>query len=70
MKDVIEFIHDNGRFIVENAYIFVIWTLICVSTTHSHFFEHQDIRTPGRDAVGILHSLSGVFIFQIIPMRP
>lgn len=35
-----------------------------------HFFEHQDIRTPGRDAVGILYSLPGVFIFQIIPMRP
>ena len=42
MKDVIEFIHDNGQFIVENAYIFVIWTLICVSATSAIMAKRND----------------------------
>lgn len=42
MKDIIEFIHDNGRFIVENVYIFVIWMLICVGATATIMTKRND----------------------------
>lgn len=33
MKDIFEFFYENGQMMLDNIYLFVIWTMICVGST-------------------------------------
>lgn len=42
MKDIIEFFYNNDQLIYDNIYLFLIWTIICITTTIAIIKKYYD----------------------------